>query len=159
MRAGRKVFKNQTRVIIGGGRGYQLVDLNVPIPLPDDDWVHVNLVELGVCCEYPNCTAQAVRMLKLQYNLPFLCNWHFKMCTEGDRVLIRHAQEFIKTAMLNDILGTTYGQTATRVDRLIRELMVPLSEVKLPGTVERPRTKPTQKPSVLPLRKPRFGQL
>jgi hypothetical protein len=135
---------------VGGGGGWQLVDLNVPLPAPHPDWLRTQLLERRVACEFPECDAQAVGMLVVANHLGFVCKFHIMICTTGSKTLMREARLELSRAMLQRILDTTYG-TTNRLTSMVEQLMQPF-----PST---PKVQPRPAIDMLPVRRPQFGQM
>lgn len=148
-----RVYHNQTTDIFdehdnprGGGRGWRLVDLNVPLPpYPPDELTKI-LLDMDIQCEFPECDAQAFGSLKVATHVAFLCNWHLFTCTEGPKDQVHEAQADLMYAMLERIYETTYGRT--RLMSIEEKLALPL-----------PTPQSTAIKETLPPMKPRFGQL
>lgn len=155
MPRGSRTYQNQTVDVIdehdnprGGGRGWRLVDLNVPLPSYPPDELRDILLDRSIQCEFPECDAQAFGSLKVAAHVAFLCKWHRFMCTEGPKDEVREAQADLAYAMLDRILATTYGKKY-RLMSVEEKMLQPLPAPKsMARNLE-----------VLPPMRPRFGQL
>lgn len=108
---GRPTGKSQVREIEGGGHGFVLVDLDLPIPRPDPVWLQEQLAQRGIECEYPGCPSPAVTYLQLpKVYTPFLCRAHELACTSNISSFRARARQVVMDAMLDELLLTSFNK-------------------------------------------------
>lgn len=104
-----------------GGTSFVLVDLNKPIPEPDARWLRDRLAEIEKACEFPQCDATAVVMIKVGKYLPYLCAQHAGLLKSGDSTSRRLVGQYIAQDMMDAVLSTSFGRpdgAETRRDKL-----------------------------------------
>ena len=160
---GRPIGKFQTLHIEGGGHGFVLVDLDVPIPRPDPVWLQQALAQRGVECEYPRCTEPAVTYIELpKVSTPFLCKGHELACTHGISSFRVQTRRTIMDAMLDEILLTGYGKERRweNPPDITARLALPLAPSKKPEpkTLRMAEPKANKPATITTFNRPKLGQ-